>query len=112
MHRRQFLTLAPPLLLSPSLAPAAAPVSAKRLKVALIGTGWYGKIDLFRLLQVAEVAVVALCDADERQLDRAETRLRDRHPAQKKFFTIEDRRTVFCQRPLSLRDGKRQPLGQ
>ena len=32
----------------------------KALRVGLIGTGWYGKSDLFRLMQVAPVEVVAL----------------------------------------------------
>ena len=43
----------------------------KEWKVALIGTGWYGKSDLFRLLQVAPVNVVALCDVDAHQLQQA-----------------------------------------
>jgi len=41
---------------------------AKTLRVGLIGTGWYGKSDLFRLIQVAPVEVVALCDVDKNQL--------------------------------------------
>ncbi len=41
------------------------------LQVALIGTGWYGKSDLFRLIQVADVEVVALCDVDSKQLEEA-----------------------------------------
>ncbi|GAA0878397.1 Gfo/Idh/MocA family oxidoreductase [Algoriphagus jejuensis] len=41
------------------------------LQVALIGTGWYGKSDLFRLIQVADVEVVALCDVDSKQLAEA-----------------------------------------
>ncbi|MGS0524425.1 hypothetical protein ACU8V7_03630 [Zobellia nedashkovskayae] len=36
----------------------------KPLRVGLIGTGWYGKSDLFRLMQVANVEVVSLCDVD------------------------------------------------
>lgn len=40
-------------------------------RVALIGTGWYGKSDLFRLMQVAAVDVVALCDVDRHQLEHA-----------------------------------------
>ena len=44
---------------------------AKTLRVGLIGTGWYGKSDLFRLIQVAPVEVVALCDVDKNQLDGA-----------------------------------------
>lgn len=41
------------------------------LRVALIGTGWYGKSDLFRLIQVADVEVVGLCDVDNKQLEEA-----------------------------------------
>ena len=43
----------------------------KEWKVGLIGTGWYGKSDLFRLLQVAPANVVALCDVDAHQLQQA-----------------------------------------
>ncbi|WP_192348163.1 Gfo/Idh/MocA family oxidoreductase [Algoriphagus sp. Y33] len=41
------------------------------LQVALIGAGWYGKSDLFRLLQVADVEVVGLCDPDKNMLKAA-----------------------------------------
>ncbi|MCP1384097.1 Gfo/Idh/MocA family protein [Runella salmonicolor] len=44
---------------------------AKTYRVALIGTGWYGKSDLFRLIQVASVDVVALCDVDKNMLEAA-----------------------------------------
>ena len=41
---------------------------AKTMRVGLIGAGWYGKSDLFRLMQVAPVEVVALCDVDKNML--------------------------------------------
>ncbi len=41
------------------------------LRVGLIGTGWYGKSDLFRLMQVAPINVVALCDVDKNLLNEA-----------------------------------------
>ncbi len=44
---------------------------AKPLRVGLIGTGWYGKSDLFRLMQVVPVEVVALCDPDRNMLTQA-----------------------------------------
>lgn len=44
---------------------------AKTYRVALIGTGWYGKSDLFRLIQVASVEVIALCDVDKNMLEAA-----------------------------------------
>ena len=43
----------------------------KTLRVGLIGTGWYGKSDLFRLMQVAPSDVVALCDVDRNVLTQA-----------------------------------------
>lgn len=44
---------------------------ANPYRVALIGTGWYGKSDLFRLIQVAPVEVVGLCDVDKNMLTKA-----------------------------------------
>jgi len=40
----------------------------KAYKVGLIGSGWYGKSDIFRLIQVAPVEVVAVCDVDKTML--------------------------------------------
>lgn len=50
----------------------------KKLKVGLIGTGWYGKNDLFRLIQVAPVDVVALCDVDKNILSAASSLVQQR----------------------------------
>lgn len=52
----------------------------KSRRVALIGTGWYGKSDLFRLLQVAPVQVCGLCDVDRHQLQEAGDMLAKRFP--------------------------------
>ena len=41
---------------------------ATKHRVALIGCGWYGTSDLLRLIQVAPVEVVALCDPDRHML--------------------------------------------
>src|SRR5690606_5451772 len=43
----------------------------KKWRVGLIGCGWYGKSDLARLMQVAQVDVVALCDPDQHHLKEA-----------------------------------------
>lgn len=43
----------------------------KPYRVGLIGTGWYGKSDLFRLIQVSKIDVVALCDVDQKILKEA-----------------------------------------
>ena len=61
MNRRTFLeTSAAAGLAYSSIATTAAEIAKGPVKrVALIGSGWYGKIDLFRLIQVAPVEVVA-----------------------------------------------------
>lgn len=99
MDRRQFLALTPTLLLSPACAPAFAPENTKPATVALIGTGWYGKMDLFRLLQIAEVEVVALCDVDEQQLSRADAWLRQRHADQKPRLYADHQELLRKEKP-------------
>ncbi|MGB3798326.1 MAG: Gfo/Idh/MocA family oxidoreductase [Lewinella sp.] len=77
MKRRDFLHTAPALFTLPSFVPLR---SAAPLRIALIGCGWYGKSDLMRLIQVAEVEVVGLCDVDRHMLDGAAELVRERLP--------------------------------
>lgn len=44
---------------------------ARPVRVGLIGSGWYGKSDLFRLMQVVPCDVIALCDVDKNMLTAA-----------------------------------------
>ena len=71
MNRRRFLQWsglgAAGLALSP-LRSFAAEFADQKKRVGLIGTGWYGKCDLLRLIQVAPVEVVSLCDVDKLML--------------------------------------------
>lgn len=73
MLRREFLKtgFAGAASLAALQARVFADVVEKPLRVALIGCGWYGKTDLFHLIQVAPVEVVALCDVDSRMLAEA-----------------------------------------
>lgn len=52
----------------PSLGADALDITNKPRRVGLIGAGWYGKSDLWRLIQVAPVDVVAICDVDKNML--------------------------------------------
>ena len=74
MNRRKFLQVsalgAAGLALSRFPAYGAEFADLKK-RVGLIGTGWYGKCDLLRLIQVAPVEVVSLCDVDKRMLAEA-----------------------------------------
>jgi hypothetical protein len=68
MNRRKFLQTsglgfaAISLTKFPSFA---AELADQKKRVGLIGSGWYGKIDLLRLIQVAPVEVISLCDVDK-----------------------------------------------
>jgi predicted dehydrogenase len=71
MDRRRFLQAgsAAVALTASSVSSAASSNQFRgKKRVALIGCGWYGKVDLFRLLQVEDVEVVSLCDVDSKML--------------------------------------------
>ena len=71
-----------------------------RRRVALIGTGWYGKSDLFRLMQVAAVDVVGLCDVDRQQLEGAQALIQARTGQTNTIPGYKDYRTLLKdQRP-------------
>ena len=67
MYRREFLKAASAL---PAAAGFNGAFADKTPRVGLIGTGWYGKCDLFRLIQVAPVEVVSVCDVDSMLAER------------------------------------------
>ena len=72
MNRREFLQAgAAGLALTTVGGYAAEFADQKPKRVGLIGPGWYGKADLFRLIQVAPVEVVSLCDVDKQMLANA-----------------------------------------
>ena len=60
MQRRSFLTASAAGVAALTTGQFAAAFADKPQRVGLIGCGWYGKIDLLRLVQVAPVEVVSL----------------------------------------------------
>lgn len=80
--------------------PLYKPTAARR--VALIGTGWYGKSDLFRLIQVAPVEVVALCDVDKHLLDAAADMVAQRQVSKKRPATYTDYRKLLAENKLDI----------
>lgn len=72
------------------------------LRVALIGTGWYGKSDLFRLIQVAPVDVVALCDVDTQMLTAAGTLVSQRQKSGKTPQLYSDYRKMLAEHKLDI----------
>src|SRR5687768_2972146 len=74
----------------------------KTLRVALIGTGWYGKSDLFRLIQVAPVDVVALCDVDKNLLSEAAKMTSQRQKSGKNPRVYNDYRKMLSENELDI----------
>lgn len=72
----------------------------KPWRVGLIGTGWYGKSDLFRLIQVANVEVVSLCDVDSNLLNEAASLVALRQKSGKKPRLYSDYRKMLAERIL------------
>ena len=84
MDRRDFIKTSV-ILLAMSRRPAyAEQLAESRKRVGLIGAGWYGKTDLFHLIQVAPVEVVGLCDVDSQMLDHAADLVSQRQASKKR----------------------------
>jgi hypothetical protein len=74
----------------------------KPLRVGVIGTGWYGKCDLFRLIQVSPVEVVSLCDVDKKMLGDAAEMTASRQASKKTPRTYHDYREMLKEKDLDV----------
>jgi predicted dehydrogenase len=100
MNRRDFLHAgAAGLALA---APHVAGDEPRPPRVGLIGCGWYGKCDLFRLIQVAPVEVVSLCDVDRRMLAEAADMVAGRQRSRRRPRTFADYREMLRPRDLDI----------
>lgn len=104
MNRRNFLKLSAATLALTSLGTAsfAADIVNKKRRVGLIGTGWYGKCDLIRLIQVAPVEVVSLCDPDKQMLSGAADIIQNRQDSKKRPRTYTDYRAMLKEKDLDI----------
>ena len=101
LPRRTFLQTAAAAALAASPASALQGPSKPR-RVGLIGTGWYGKIDLLRLIQVEPVEVVSLCDVDSVMLENAATLVASRQKSGKKPQLFHDYKDMLKQSGLDI----------
>jgi predicted dehydrogenase len=99
INRRAFLKTA-----SAAAAMAALPswgadaldvVNGKTRRVGLIGAGWYGKSDLWRLVQVAPVEILAIADPDKNMLKEAVDIAQQRQKSKKAPKTYGDHRQML-----------------
>jgi predicted dehydrogenase len=106
LSRRRFLqsgAALTALAAFPSLgADALDLVNGKPRRVGLIGAGWYGKSDLWRLLQVAPVEVVSICDVDQRMLAGAVDLAGQRQKSGKKPRSYSDFREMLKEKDLDI----------
>jgi predicted dehydrogenase len=103
ISRRRFLHSASAALALSSLGAYGLDlVNRKPKRVGLIGTGWYGKSDLFRLMQVAPVEVVALCDVDKHQLQGAADLVNQRQQSGKPPRLFSDYREMLKAQDLDI----------
>ncbi|WP_236564401.1 Gfo/Idh/MocA family protein [Maribacter litoralis] len=104
MNRRNFIRATSASLLLSSFSSYGFEFFAneKPKKVALIGTGWYGTGDLLRLIQIANVEVVSLCDVDEHNLNIAANLVAERQKNGKKPKLFSDYRKMLKQDQLDI----------
>jgi predicted dehydrogenase len=104
INRRRFLKGATASLALSTLGAYGLDLTnpAKTLQVGLIGTGWYGKSDLFRLMQVVPVEVVALCDVDKNILNAAGALVKQRQKSGKTPKLYGDYRKMLADNKLDI----------
>lgn len=103
MKRRAFLKTGITALTSYAVGYRAFAASGERLlRVGLIGSGWYGKTDLYALCQVAPVDVVALCDPDSNMLDEAAERAKKWQRATTTPHKYRDYRQMLAEHELDV----------
>src|SRR5437667_420084 len=101
--RRRFLqTASASVAVSALGADALDIVNGKPRRVGLIGCGWYGKSDLWRLIQVAPVEVVSLCDPDKHMLAEAVEIASKRQKSKKQPRTYNDYREMLKAKDLDI----------
>src|SRR5207244_10674368 len=103
MNRREVLKTSGALAVAVGgLDRYAEAFAESRLRVGLIGSGWYGKCDLFRLIQVAPVEVVSLCDVDKAMLDGAAEQVAARQASRRTPRTYSDYRAMLREKDLDV----------
>ena len=70
--------------------------------MGVIGCGWYAKSDLFRLIQVAPVEVVSLCDVDRNMLSEAADMTSPAAASHRNPRTYADYRKMLAEKDLDI----------
>ncbi|MEM7473719.1 MAG: Gfo/Idh/MocA family oxidoreductase [Planctomycetota bacterium] len=74
----------------------------KTKRVGVIGPGWYGKVDVLRLIQVAPVEVVSLCDVDSKMLAGAADIVAERQQSKNRPRLYSDYQEMLAEKDLDI----------
>ncbi|MEH6308041.1 Gfo/Idh/MocA family oxidoreductase [Olivibacter sp. CPCC 100613] len=104
LNRRRFIQSAGAVLTLSALEAKGLTFAETRdnIRVGLIGAGWYGKSDLFRLIQVRNVQVVAVCDVDNNRLEEAGALISKRQASGKVPALYRDYKKMLADHKLDL----------
>ena len=102
MNRRKFIQAGPAGLALSHIGGRAWASGMETKRVGLIGCGWYGKCDLFRLIQVAPVEVVSLCDVDKKMLAEAAEHRRPPASLEEDSAHLRDYREMLKEKDLDI----------
>src|SRR5665647_427129 len=102
MNRREFLSAGAAGLGLSAKALAEQLADQKPKRVGIIGPGWYGKCDLFRLIQVSPIEVVSMCDVDKQMLAQAAETVAARQASKKTPRLYGDYREMLKQKDLDI----------
>ena len=102
MTRRRFIEASALATAAATYVPTTFAAEPKPKRVALIGTGWYGKCDLWRLTQVAPVEIVSLCDVDSRMLQSCADIAAQKQKSGKRPRTYADYRKLLAEKDVDL----------
>ncbi len=102
MNRRKFIQVGAAGLALSAFGNFAAEFADQKKRVGLIGCGWYGKSDLLRMIQVAPIEVVSLCDVDKHMLAGAAEIVASRQASKKTPRTYHDYREMLAEKDLDI----------
>jgi predicted dehydrogenase len=102
MYRRDFIKQSAALMAVSGLPSYLGQLGDMKKRVGLIGSGWYGKSDLLRMVQVAPIEVVSLCDVDKQMVSDAADLVATRQLSKKRPRVYSDYRAMLKERDLDI----------
>src|SRR6476659_8619600 len=104
MNRREFIGKSAAIIAASRLSryeTLASQIGAGK-RVGIIGPGWYGKSDLLRMVQVAPVNVVSMCDVDSRMLNDAADLVATRQVSKQRPRLYSDWRKLLAEKDVDM----------